>query len=69
MNAEAITRTPINSKISLLIVKNYYDEKKYEDTDVNFAIMGVVSNPETIKKIEQMNQELLICFISQPFCE
>ncbi|KFJ42070.1 hypothetical protein IBE48_00820 [Francisella philomiragia] len=66
VNAEAITKAPINSENIFANSQNYYDEKKYEDTDVNFAIMGVVSNPDD-KKLEQINQELSSVLYHNPF--
>ena len=66
VNAEAITKAPINQENIFNNSDNYYDEKKYEDNDVNFAIMGVVSNPHD-KKLAKVNKELSSVLYHNPF--
>jgi hypothetical protein len=66
VNAEAITKAPINRENIFNNSNNYYDEKEYKENDVNFAIMGVVSNFHD-KKLTKVNKELSSVLYNNPF--
>jgi len=68
INAEAITRAPIENENIFKNAKKYYEEEEYTDTDVNIAIMAVVSDPGD-ESIRSLNQELSSVLYYNPFAD
>ena len=68
IHAEAITRPPIKKENIFQNSDDYYEEKKYVDTDVNLAIMGVISDPND-EKLKSINQELSSVLYYNPFAD